>query len=422
MPKVASTLGQILITCGLLLVANRASGATVPEKKYCVDVWGTAQGLPQNSVISMIQTQDGYLWFGTLNGLVRFDGIRFSVFDESNTPGLKSSRIVKVFEDSKQNIWLGTETAGAALIKDGRVISLEIGLRQPASSMGICEDASGDVWLHTADGELGRYKNESMDVWNIDSRFSRCRAVIAEKSDLVWVGSDHSLFAINPAEVVSSNSLPQEQKFSVGKFDFLLASKAGGHWRMVDGSVQNDGKATSEKSWSYPWRNETTVTSAGEDREGNLIVGTLGEGLFWFDAEGNVNRISQSEGLSDNSVLSLHADKEGSLWVGLDGGGLNRVTRQLFEPLEKSLGLTVQSAAEDDQGGLWFSSNSGGIDYWKNGEVKNFPSIFGSVNINTRAILVDRQQRVWAGAQLAFGAGLFQLQNGVFQPTRRRRD
>ena len=69
------------------------------------------EGLPQSSVISVIQTRDGYLWLGTLNGLVRFDGNHFTVFDENNTPGLNSDRIVYLFEDSHTNLWIGTDTA-----------------------------------------------------------------------------------------------------------------------------------------------------------------------------------------------------------------------------------------------------------------------------------------------------------------------
>src|ERR1043166_5748127 len=87
----------------------RASGP------YTIDVWETEDGLPQNSVIALTQTRDGYLWMGTLSGLVRFDGIRFTVFDENNTPGLGSSRVVSLFEDSRSNLWIGTETAGVAL-------------------------------------------------------------------------------------------------------------------------------------------------------------------------------------------------------------------------------------------------------------------------------------------------------------------
>src|SRR6266496_3025810 len=87
---------------------------------YIIDVKETEDGLPQNSVIAITQTRDGYLWLGTLNGLVRFDGIRFTVFDENNTPGLGRGGIVHLFEDSRRNLWIGTEEAGVVLVKDGQ--------------------------------------------------------------------------------------------------------------------------------------------------------------------------------------------------------------------------------------------------------------------------------------------------------------
>src|SRR5580698_9253935 len=96
-----------LLLCGFLPDNSAASGA-----HYSVKTWTTDEGLPQNSVIAMTQTRDGYLWLGTLRGLARFDGVRFTKFDEDNTPELKSSRIVRLFEDSKSNLWIGTDTAG----------------------------------------------------------------------------------------------------------------------------------------------------------------------------------------------------------------------------------------------------------------------------------------------------------------------
>ncbi len=86
------------------------SSAPQPAKRFTIDVWNPDDGLPGSSVISMVQTRDGYLWLGTLYGLVRFDGIRFTVFDESNTPELNSSPIVALFEDSHDGLWIGTET------------------------------------------------------------------------------------------------------------------------------------------------------------------------------------------------------------------------------------------------------------------------------------------------------------------------
>src|ERR1700733_832616 len=91
------------------------------DSPFIVNSWSTEEGLPQSSVISVIQTRDGYLWLGTLNGLVRFDGIHFTVFDENNLPGLDSDRIVFLFEDSRTNLWVGTESAGLVMIKNGVV-------------------------------------------------------------------------------------------------------------------------------------------------------------------------------------------------------------------------------------------------------------------------------------------------------------
>src|SRR5438067_2027081 len=125
--------GRMLAAAALLLCASvslswgAAGNGSGAGALYAIDHWDTEDGLPNNEVIALRQTRDGYLWLGTLNGLVRFDGQSFTVFDESTTPGLNSSRIVHLFEDSQGNLWIGTETAGVALVKDGRVFSLDIG-------------------------------------------------------------------------------------------------------------------------------------------------------------------------------------------------------------------------------------------------------------------------------------------------------
>jgi ligand-binding sensor domain-containing protein/signal transduction histidine kinase len=410
MPKNKLKVAGLLVIGAFLFFGIFAGRAANNAPRYFVDAWGTKEGLPQNSVITIIQTHDGYLWFGTLNGIVRFDGNRFTVFDESNTPGLNSSRIVKLFEDGKNNLWIGTETAGAARVQNGRVISLDVGRgRRGGMLKGICEDSEGAVWLYTADGELARYQNDKMNVWSIGG--GEGRAIIAgKKSGLLWIGSDRSLFAIDPKAVQASNSLPVIETVPVTKLDFLLAGKTGGQWRLVNGKIQKWVGQRLESQWPYPWPTETIVATACEDENGNLAVGTLAEGLFLFDAEGQVTRITTKEGLSYNSVLSLHADKEGSIWVGLDGGGLNRVKPQIFQTLNESVGLTVQSVVEDDKGGLWFSSNNE-IDHLKNEILYRFPMN----RYYVRPLLVDTNERIWAGTYV----GLFRYENDLFQRVRR---
>src|SRR5271154_89927 len=112
------------VTCAISLTGRAADASSSP---FIVDSWNNKAGLPQSSVISIIQTRDGYLWLGTLNGLVRFDGSHFTVFDENKTPGLGSDRVVRLFEDSQTNFWVGTDTAGVALIGNGTLTNFSIG-------------------------------------------------------------------------------------------------------------------------------------------------------------------------------------------------------------------------------------------------------------------------------------------------------
>ncbi len=398
---------------GLGAASNGVQRAGAP---YTIDVWQTDDGLPQNSVISMIQTRDGYLWLGTLNGLVRFDGIRFTVFDENNTPGLNSSRIVHLFEDSQNGLWIGTEAAGLALAREGQVTHLEIGQGSRGGRLvSACEDAAGAVWLYTADGQLWRHQDGRFSASVMDrSRPSNYRAIIAEQAGPVWVGTDGGLSSMSATPDPGSLEPPLERSVPVGKLDFLLASRRGGHWRLADGRVQKWTANRLERDSPYLWNTRfAPVTAACEDRDGNLVVGTLGAGVFWYDATGQATSVSTNQGLSHNYVLSLVVDREGTLWVGTDGGGLNRVRRQVFDTLPDTRGWVVQTVSEDAEGGLWIGANGTGTGCWKNGEMQRYGYGQGLVNLYVRAVFADRDNRIWAGT---FGGGLSHLTNGMFRP------
>src|SRR5579883_1816359 len=95
-----------------------ADSAKPLAPEYLIQTWQVDQGLPENSATSMVQTPDGYLWFGTYNGLVRFDGAKFTVFDRSNTPELPSAAIVNLHLDVRGGLWVST-ILGMAYVKDG---------------------------------------------------------------------------------------------------------------------------------------------------------------------------------------------------------------------------------------------------------------------------------------------------------------
>ena len=92
------------------MVAAGFFSALAAPPDYFTRTWQVEQGLPQNKVTAVVQTHDGYLWVGTYNGLARFDGIRFTVFNDNNTPGLRSSRVTSLFEAGDGTLWIGTES------------------------------------------------------------------------------------------------------------------------------------------------------------------------------------------------------------------------------------------------------------------------------------------------------------------------
>jgi ligand-binding sensor domain-containing protein len=400
----------ILCVCSPILPAA-ADTVDQSDSSFIVDSWNTEQGLPQSSVISVIQAGDGYLWLGTLNGLVRFDGIRFTVFDEENTPGLNSDRIVYLFQDSHTNFWIGMDTGDVALVKDGKIQNFNIGRSgHEGRLVSACEDSSGAVWLYTADAHLGRYQNEKMAVWNFNFNTPTvCRMVVAEKSGALWIGENWGLFSFQPANL-QPPAFPIGQLIQAQKLDYVSASQNGGTWRLINGQVQKWNSTQLERNFGpYPWGN-TPVSSACEDKDGNLIVGTLGGGVYWYGADEKCQHISKEQGLSSAFVLSLCMDREGNLWAGTDGDGLNRIKRKTFNTPSGLHPWDAQSLSADAHGGLWAAFNAHGMTYWLNNAPQDF-----SVGRNSNAwtVLVDQQQQVWVGTR---DEGLFQFQTNHFQP------
>src|ERR1700722_14821698 len=98
-----------------LLFCFTAAGAETAE--YSRRIWRSEDGLPQNKIQAITQTREGYLWIGTSGGLVRFDGVRFVVFDRSNTPALRDDSILSLCPASDGSLWIGTEGGGLVSMK-----------------------------------------------------------------------------------------------------------------------------------------------------------------------------------------------------------------------------------------------------------------------------------------------------------------
>ena len=333
---------------------------------FSVKSWSVEDHLPRSSVISVIQSHDGYLWLATINGLVRFDGNQFTVFTQFNTPGLTSDQIIYVFEDSQTNLWVSTATSGVMQIRDGRFKSyVPDGIVGPLQYA--CEDGAGNVWFYTLDKRVFCYQNGQM---NFHPVVPRQLPYLAER--VMFPGAGNGFWGIQGNHILKWDGQGVPKDFGPCPVD------AG------------------------------TIKAGCEDGDGNLILGSRGAGVFWMDPTGQWRHISKDEGLSSEYVLSLCMDREGDLWVGTDGGGLDRIKKKIFSTPVAARPWPLESLAEDTNGGDWMAFNAHGLSYCVSNSVQDYG--IGLLS-NAWSVLVDKQQTVWAGTRFE---GLFSFTAGYY--------
>src|SRR6185369_7904750 len=155
-------LNLVAIVCRIafLLFAAAVCLVVPTSAQYHFDSWTTENGLPHNAISSIVQTRDGYLWLASLDGLIRYDGVRFTVFNTGNTPGLKSNRCITVFADRAGTLWIGTEDGGLVRYRDGV-------FRTFTTADGLPENYVRQIWEDDA-GQLVVQIRNKFFRWNND--------------------------------------------------------------------------------------------------------------------------------------------------------------------------------------------------------------------------------------------------------------
>jgi len=405
---------------GLLLLSPGACAVELhaQSRDYNVAVWQTEDGLSQNSVTSIVQTPDGYLWLATFNGLVRFDGARFTVFDEANTPALQSSRLTRLDVDQDGGLWIITEDGALARLRDGRFRSFtaQEGLPPAGAAAMIC-GPQGRVLLLDREGSVYCLNGER---WVPDQRWAFLRgnrvSLFADGAANLWVWfqQKRSLGRIVGDQLVFLKRPDGMEDAEVREF---ARSRDGGLWLVISNKVwhyQYQPEEWKPTAWALP-ESVHGLTQVLEDRHGNLWVGTYGHGLLRFGPPGSSERFVAGEGLSHNAVRALWEDREGSLWVGTDGGGLNRLKPRLVTMCDVRHGLSAEvvMAIAQDQGdpdALWLGINGGGVNRLRRGQIT--PLIVEPVlrsNAFVYGVLADRQGGVWIGT---YDQGIFRYHEG----------
>ena len=307
--------------------------------EYSLDVWQVEDGLPDNSVNAIVQTPDGYLWFGTFNGLVRFDGLRFQRMD-SRVPGLESGRVVQLFLDRQGALWIAMEYGQIARYSRGifTVLSTEDGWTG-ARARFFSEDEIGRLLVSSVEGGLFRFDGK---------RFQR---LLSDDTGPAFYGCNlYGNLAkwplVRRGEYVGTLEGDQWKPITEpgGTAQLRVSgwgvSGKGGIWLDTGGRIMlmRDGQWVRD-SGAQPWSTNTAVKFMREDSQGDLWVGTWNEGLFRCPPGGAFSRYSTLEGFPNDTLRCFHEDREGNLWMGTDGAGLIRLKRRVFRSFDARHGL-----------------------------------------------------------------------------------
>lgn len=403
------------IFCNAVLFSLVSPALAESENPYFARTWLAEDGLPDNRVVGLAQTSDGYLWVATQGGVVRFDGVRFQRVKVASSPDLIAGTMRALMLDRTGRVWLAKEEGGTLFCFEGaqvRMVTADQGLPKNETQHSMAMDGKGDLWVTYSTGKVIRYAHDG----KVDAFTSKNG--LPGGAGICWLasGRDGTLWFAKGSQV---------GVFRDGRFNVLenfgspvlriAPAHSGGIWicagqqilKFDEGvEIVELGKIIPDIASDHSSFEPSVLL---EDPEGAVWVGTVSAGLFHCDS----NAVTRVE-VSNPAILSLAEDREGNLWVGTRGG-LNRVHRRLTSMIKPTDGFPfqgVQSVCQDASGALWLVGENGVL---VRGQGTNWtvqsPS-GGLVQTHVTCAAADTNGSVWIGT---WGGALYHWADGQFK-------
>jgi ligand-binding sensor domain-containing protein/signal transduction histidine kinase len=446
-------LTSLVFPLSLLVVPITGVATTVAH--YSARIWQIEDGLPRNCVQAVVQTRDGYLWAGTQNGLVRFDGVHFTVFDRSNVPQMHNANVLALHESRDGSLWIATGWGGVLQLKEGRFVhygqsdglahdealaaiyetrdgalwfATFKGLSRlkdgkfttlgPSTGLssevvhGMCEDPTGNLWLATSEG---------VDCWKegvVTRRLGRAeglktvdaRAICCDCEGTVWIGAGDALTCLRKDGQMETFSPTNHASYDV--ITRLFADRHGTLWVGSEGGISRFAEGKFVPEVTPDGLRYDLVNAVYEDREENIWVGSR-DGLIRFRRK-RFEVYGSQQGLSYNNVTSVLEDHAGTLWIGTWGGGLNRLSQGTIAPLPRS-GVSpvfVLGLLEAASGEIWAGVDyDGGVYRFVSETPTHYTPRQGLPKNAIHVLCQDRASNVWVGAT----TGLYRFQGKRFK-------
>jgi signal transduction histidine kinase/ligand-binding sensor domain-containing protein len=356
--------------------------------------WQSDEGLPDNTVMGITQSPDGFMWLTTKTALVRFDGVRFRPWPVT-AEGASAGACKELLADRRGRIWVAKDHGVVVRVDQGHATTV-VGAEHAWGDIGkrvMVEDAEGAVWVAYDGGEVLRIQDGQVRSFTEADGLptgGRCHLTV-DGMGLLWFSRGDWVGVFRDGKFRPLRELSAR---------FITGCRAGGIWGYKDGQIWRftEGGATVILGALPADTLLVTPTAFHEDRDGFLWLGTREAGLFRFDHAG-----VPTAAMSQQTIVSLADDREGNLWVGTRGGGLSRLTPGVVELLaiSSATSLTpVGSICQDAAGLLWAV-------LWPNGEVlRNAGQGWTPMSAKdgwsiplSQCVAADVQGGVWLGTQ-----------------------
>lgn len=428
-------LSVFVLLSALSSIASADNGKTKFEKL------SLQQGVSHNLTYAMIQDKQGFMWFGTMFGLVKYDGDRYTVYrhNPDDSTSISFDDIISLFQDSKGNIWVGTWGGGLnrynpAANNFTRFIHEAENKNEISDNIiwSICEDNDGDIWLGTETGGLDEFvPSEGKFIHHRHSGSvggslpsNNVQSVLLDHNNVLWVGTSKGLAEYLPKKNIFRTYVNMKNKNSISD-NFITSLSEDSMGNLWIGTFKGLNKLDAgRKNFTAYMHSENTpgtishdiVLSIRQDHKGYLWVGTL-NGLNKFDParktfENFYHEQTDPYSLSSNSVRAIYEDKANVLWIAAYNGGINKFINYdkkfnsyQYNPFNKSSlrNNVVKAMTEDPQGYIYIGTYGSGVNVFSP-KTKSFYPLSLKVNQTkpllanfVNALALDKEGLLWIG-------------------------
>lgn len=339
---------------------------------YVTRSWTSADGLPGNSISDILQSKNGYMYFGTYECLVKFDGYDFTNINKYTNPDYSFISARSIFEDSKGNLWIGSNDEGVQKIGNSSIEIFDVHKGLPSNSVrDFVEDKYHNVWIGTAAGVVYITPDGNVKVPSYQTSENIEHVIVnqlfCDSANRIWMLTND----VNGLYIYSGNSFQHyDELLKFGDFipSSIVQDRNGDIWigLSTEGLVKISNGSISK-----------VVTNTVADYEPTNCMLCDSTGALWFGSErgivlfkdGTYSEYEDSESISTGSINSIFEDREGNIWIGTANKGLSKVSPGKFRM--NRLTVSVNAICEDSKGLIWIGTDDGLICYENDVQIEN---------------------------------------------------